>query len=223
MVKNKNLVIIIPTYNEEKTILKVYRKVKNLGIPIIIDDCSSDQTTEILKKKKIKYISNKSNMGYEKTIKIGFKYVFKNFPYVKYIATIDADLELPPKYILGLYNQIKKKKIDIIIGSRKKFNRLTESILNIVFKYKFNLIDPISGLKIYKTTVIKNIFRNIADNLFLVDILIIGILKKFKISYKKITTKKRSDESRVGSYIKVNFKILKIALVSLFNDKLNFL
>ena len=187
MGKNKSLAIIIPAYNEEKTILKVCRRVKNLGILLVIDDCSTDHTKNILKKNKIRFISNKSNIGYERSIKVGFKYVFKNLSYIKYFVTIDADLELPSKYISKLHNEIIKKKIDIIIGSRNKFNRFSENILNSIFKYKFNLTDPISGLKVYRVKVIKKIFNNISNKMFLVDILIIGFLKKFKISCRKRT------------------------------------
>ena len=53
MGKNKSLAIIIPAYNEEKTILKVCRRVKNLGILLVIDDCSTDHTKNILKKIKL--------------------------------------------------------------------------------------------------------------------------------------------------------------------------
>ena len=222
MGKNKSLAIIIPAYNEEKTILKVCRRVKNLGILLVIDDCSTDHTKNILKKNKIRFISNKSNIGYERSIKAGFKYVFKNLSYIKYFVTIDADLELPSKYISKLYDEIIKKKIDIIIGSRNKFNRFSENILNSIFKYKFHLTDPISGLKVYRVKVIKKIYNNISNKMFLVDILIIGFFKKFKISCRKIITSKRSGNPRVGGSIKINLKILKIAFMSLIHNKLNF-
>ncbi len=53
MVQNKKLAVVIPTYNEAKTIIKVYNQTKNIGIPVIVDDCSIDDTKKILKKKKL--------------------------------------------------------------------------------------------------------------------------------------------------------------------------
>ncbi len=215
MVQNKKLAVVIPTYNEAKTIIKVYNQTKNIGIPVIVDDCSIDDTKKILKKKKINFISNKTNKGYEESIKNGFKFIFRKMPFVEHIATIDADLELPPKNIFYLYNIIKDKKLDIIVGSRTKLNRISEYILNFIFYLKFGLKDPISGLKIYKTNKLKKIFNKISNNLFLVDILLTSNSKKLNIAYEEIKIKKRSDISRVGSGIKVNLKIIKIALYCL--------
>ena len=215
MVQNKKLAVVIPVYNEAKTIIKVYNQTKNIGIPVIVDDCSIDDTKKILKKKKINFISNNTNKGYEKSIKNGFRYIFRKMPFVDYIATIDADLELPPKNIFYLYKIIKDKKLDIIVGSRTKLNRISEYILNFIFNFKFGLKDPISGLKIYKKNKLKKIFNKISNNLFLVDILLTSYSKKLNIAYKEIKIKKRSDMSRVGSGIKVNLKIIKIALYCL--------
>lgn len=219
MVKNKKLAIIVPCYNEAKTIIKIYNETKIYGTPIIIDDFSNDGTRKILNSKKINFVKNKKRSGYEQSIINGFNYINKNLREVKFIATIDADLELPPKNILKLYELINKKKLDVIIGSRNRFNRLSEYILSFFFKIKFNIDDPISGLKIYRKAKINRILKNISHNLFLVDILILFFNKKFIIGSKKIFTKKRKDLPRVGNSLRVNLKILKIMFYSIFLKK----
>ena len=64
----KNQVIIIPCYNEVKTILKIYNKAKQFGKVIVIDDFSIDGTRDLLKRKNIFFLKNKKNYGYEKTL-----------------------------------------------------------------------------------------------------------------------------------------------------------
>jgi len=54
-----NIIILIPCYNEEKTIKKVFKKTSKFGKVLIIDDGSTDSTKKILLENKIKFIRNK--------------------------------------------------------------------------------------------------------------------------------------------------------------------
>ena len=70
----KKLTIVIPNYNEEKTIPNLIEKL----IPvcnqiIVIDDCSSDYSFELLKNYPIKVFKNEKRLGYEETLNFGFK------------------------------------------------------------------------------------------------------------------------------------------------------
>ena len=119
----KNQVIIIPCYNEIKTILSIYNKAKKFGRVIIVDDFSNDGTRTFLKENKIFFIKNKKNYGYEKSLINGFKYAIKKYKNADYILTIDADNELPVKYISKIQKKIKNDKAEIVIGRRNQFNR----------------------------------------------------------------------------------------------------
>ena len=107
----KDLTIIIPVYNEIKSIEKLLNKIFKLRIKkqiIVIDDGSNDGTFEILKKyrKKInKLIMHRKNLGKGAAIISAQKYI-----YGKYIAIQDADLEYNPNDLVKIYNYIKKKK-----------------------------------------------------------------------------------------------------------------
>ena len=210
----------MPCFNESKTILKVYKKAKNFGKVLIVDDASTDETRKILKREKIKFLSNKENLGYESSLKNGFNYVFKRWKKVEYIVTLDSDGELLPKYINKLSKKIKKENLDIVIGSRKKQNRLLERILKIIFNIKYNIDDPISGLKLYRKKVLQKILNFSSNNLFLVDIIIFAYFKNFLISNIEVDVKKRKDKSRVGNIFSSNLKILKIIYYSMFPKKI---
>jgi len=205
-----NIIILIPCYNEEKTVKKVFKKVSKFGKVFIINDGSTDSTQKILVKNKIKFIKNKKNLGYEKSLIIGFEHIVKFYKNCSYVLTLDADGELLSENIPKVINAMKNKNSDILIGHRSKFNRFSEAILNFVFYYKFQINDPISGLKMYKIKVLKNLKNKISSNLFLVDIIVKAVNLKHSIKNIKVKVKKRKDASRVGSILKSNLKILMI-------------
>ena len=121
------LSIIIPVFNEEKTVAKVIDRITNLKIPgvikeiVIIDDGSKDSSGEIVRKRikgtGIKFIKHEKNQGKGRAVRTGIKASTGD-----YIVIQDADLEYNPKYIIDLVNEVKNKKAEVVYGSR--LNRL---------------------------------------------------------------------------------------------------
>jgi len=113
------LTIIIPVYNEIKTIEKLIKKILKIKIKkqlIIVDDGSSDGTELILKKYKNrinKLITHKKNLGKGAAIKSGQKFVKG-----KYIGIQDADLEYDPRDLKKIVNEMDKKNLKVMYGSR---------------------------------------------------------------------------------------------------------
>lgn len=117
------LSIIIPVFNEEKTVAKTIKRVINTKMPvtkeiIVVNDGSTDATLEKLKKikssfKNIKVISHKKNLGKGSAIKTAAKKVTGN-----YILIQDADLEYHPKYITNLLEPILNGKAKVVYGTR---------------------------------------------------------------------------------------------------------
>jgi len=219
--RRHEVAIIVPCYNEKKTILKVYKRIKKYGKILIVDDHSIDGTRKILIKKKIKFLKNKKNIGYEASIINGMKHVLRNWKKVKFIITIDADDELLSQSVPLLLKNLLKNNFDIVVGSRNKLNRISEYFLKLIFNLKFDVKDPISGLKIYRTKVIKKIVNLISKNFYLVDILIISYYKNFSIGSSNILVNKRKGEPRVGNNFLVNMKIFNIIFNSIFSQKFN--
>jgi len=69
------VIVLIPNYNEEKSLLKLIKKIKYKII--VIDDCSKDNSFLKLKKKKIENIKNKKRLGYKETLINCFNYIKK--------------------------------------------------------------------------------------------------------------------------------------------------
>lgn len=117
------LSIIIPVFNEEKTIAKVLEKVSNIKLDgadkeiIIVDDGSSDRTVANIKKqisnmKDIKFIEHPKNMGKGAAVRAGIQNATGD-----YVIIQDADLEYDVNDIPRLFSYIKNRK-DVIYGTR---------------------------------------------------------------------------------------------------------
>lgn len=207
--KNK-VIILIPSHNEIKTLEKICLEIKKLRLKfLVIDDASNDGTLLWLKKKNINYIKNKKNIGYESSIIAGINYIIKNFD-SKYLITFDADGEHQTKDLIRVIKRLKHKNVDMVIGNRDKFNRLSEHILSFLFFIKFDVKDPLSGFKAYSVQKLKKIKNKINAKFYLVDIITLFKAKNFFIKNIHIKTKKRTDKSRVGNIFFTNIKILSL-------------
>tara|TARA_B110000503_G_scaffold131715_1_gene206734 strand:+ start:825 stop:1526 length:702 start_codon:yes stop_codon:yes gene_type:complete len=127
------LSIIIPCYNEEKTIQEVinriflHSKVKKKEI-IIVDDGSTDGTKKILNKirnKSIKVFFHKKNYGKGKAIKTALKHITGQIVIIQ-----DADLEYHPKDYKKLIKPIVGGKCLVTYGSRVLSNKSRYSLKN---------------------------------------------------------------------------------------------
>ena len=110
--------IIIPVFNEEKTITEIIRQiqmVKGLNKEIIvIDDCSTDDTINIIKDiKDIIIISHEKNQGKGTAIRTGIAKANGDFVLIQ-----DADLEYDPQDILSMIKPIIQGKAEVVYGSR---------------------------------------------------------------------------------------------------------
>ncbi len=119
----KKLSIVIPVYNEKEFIREIVRRVKDADIGelekeiIIVDDCSTDGTREILKNELEsqvdKIIYKNRNEGKGAALRTGFQQVTGDIVIVQ-----DADLEYNPQEYKKLLKPILEGKADVVYGSR---------------------------------------------------------------------------------------------------------
>ena len=126
MGKRKDLLIIIPAYNEEKTIAGLLEKlelpeVSEIADVLVMNDASSDSTNEIVKERNHKVVKHVFNLGYGSGLQLGYKYaVRKGYDYV---IQMDADGQHDICNIRRIYDELKTKDEhgnypDSVMGSR---------------------------------------------------------------------------------------------------------
>ena len=113
------LSVIIPVYNEEHTIREIIGQVQAVDLPleiVVVDDCSTDGTREILANLESmvsKVVYHEHNQGKGGAIRTGIEHVTGDLVIIQ-----DADLEYDPREYPQLIRPILDGKADVVFGSR---------------------------------------------------------------------------------------------------------
>lgn len=161
------LSVIIPVYNEARTIREILEKINSVDIDkeiIVVDDGSNDGTDKILRSVRydnLKVIHHSNNRGKGAAFLTGLSHAQGEFLIIQ-----DADLEYDPDDYLKLLAAMRQSNADIILGARftegyhGSFipclgNRSLTGLLNLLFNVKLN--DCFTCYKLMRTDTLKNL------------------------------------------------------------------
>ncbi len=167
----KDLLIVIPAYNEEASIEEVIADIK-ANCPqfdyIIVNDGSKDGTKQLCMDKGYNMLDLPVNIGLSGAFQAGMQYAFLN----KYLAVLqfDGDAQHDAVYIEPMYNALLESNADIVVGSRslteskhKALRMIGSLIIRGLIKISTgkNISDPTSGMRIYNQEMIDLFANNI--------------------------------------------------------------
>jgi glycosyltransferase involved in cell wall biosynthesis len=162
------LTVIVPAFNEERTIARVVERVRELPFPlqlIVVDDCSSDRTAEIAGGLEgVELLRHARNQGKGAALRTGFAEARG-----RVVVVQDADLEYDPVDIPGLVQPILDGHADVVYGSRliggrpqrvhlfwhKVGNKTLSLVTNVL--YNTTLTDMETGYKAFTLEVLRAI------------------------------------------------------------------
>ena len=166
--KKVKLSIIIPVYNELNTVLELIKRVKNERHEkeiIIVDDGSTDGTTDLLRQIKdenIKIIFHDKNRGKGYSVRTAIEQITGDIVIIQ-----DADLEYYPDEYGILIERIVQKKADVVYGTRFLgvhrvfyfYHFLGNLFLNLIvnFAINANLTDLMTGFKAFRADILKEL------------------------------------------------------------------
>lgn len=196
----ENIIVIIPTFNEEKNIEKLVKKIKiylqNCRIIIVDDTYSSKLDKKFRNFKNIQVIIRKNKKGRGSAVLHGLKHGLKN-KHNQIFIEMDADFSHRPSELKRNINYFLKKNCDLLISSRylkksKIYNwslsrRIFSKLANFLAKNILNISvsDYTNGFRIYSKRATKKITKKcgkIGDGfIVLSEILLVIHQSKFKI------------------------------------------
>jgi len=196
------LSVIVPVYNEAKTIRQVIDKVMSIPLEkeiVVVDDSSTDGTRKILNElshDKLKIIHHSSNRGKGAAFLTGLSHSSGEF-----IIIQDADLEYDPNDYLALLKTMNQENVDMVIGARffkgyhgllihRMGNRFLTFVLNLLFGSRLN--DYATCYKLAGKSTFESL--NLRATGFDIDVEIVcnALKKKLKIKEEHISYHPRS-------------------------------
>jgi len=110
--------IIVPCYNERETITSLYHEIceKTPYDVIVVNDCSTDDSREVLLREKIPHLDLPLNLGIGGAVQTGYRYaLYKGYDIA---VQVDGDGQHDPGQVDQLVTPIESGEADLVIGSR---------------------------------------------------------------------------------------------------------
>ena len=226
------IAVVIPAFNEEKSIAKVIEEVSlvaqenNLLLDVVVvNDCSTDSTSEIISKLKCIALNLPINLGIGGAVQTGFKYAFEN----NFDAAIqvDGDGQHPANEIPKLISTMKEKELDVVIGSRfisktgfqsTVFRRTGINYFRRLNKFLcgMNITDSTSGFRLLNKKALVIVSEYYPDEYPEPEAILIFAKNKLKVGEVPVSMKERQGGvSSIGFFSSIYY-MWKVTLGILF-------
>jgi glycosyltransferase involved in cell wall biosynthesis len=189
--------IVIPTYNEAKTIGWLVKRIKAFPVSevVVVDDGSLDKTAEIAQRSGATVLCNTKNLGKGKALKAGFDYCLASA--CDAVVTLDGDGQHNPEEIPSLIEYCRREDIDIVVGNRMHFpedmpwlrlltNRFMSRVISLLVRQE--IPDTQCGLRLLKREVLERLDLQSSNFEIESEILIQAKRKGFRIESLPIKT-----------------------------------
>lgn len=216
--------VIIPCYNEEDNIVNVVNYLKEVcpsADYLVVNDCSTDSSLEILEKNNLNYISLPVNLGIGGGVQSGYMYAVEH----DYDITIqmDGDGQHDPTYISKLIAPIEAGTYDMCIGSRfitkEGFQSSGMRRFGITFLSKLIFLltgvvvkDVTSGFRVCNKELTTFYSLHYAQDYPEPEAIVSGVMNNFKIGEVPVIMQERAGGKSSINSIKSLYYMVKVSL-----------
>jgi len=206
--------IVIPALNESATILGIVEMVGKYGVPIVVDDGSTDATAELALRGGAVVVSHEKNRGYDAALNTGFQKAAELGS--EAIITVDADGQHDPSLIQKFIEAVDTGAA-VVVGIRSRRQRFAEHLFAGYTNIRFGIKDPLCGMKAYRISVYKA--RGHFDSYSSVgtELMIFAARNDYRIGQIPFDVQTRKGQSRFGQAFSGNYKIIRAMLLSIWH------
>ena len=236
-----DLTLVIPAYNEESSLQQFLPELldfceKNGAKLVIVDDCSTDKTGEMLDKAAsehdcLRVHHHKVNRGYGGALISGLQ-----LSQTRFSVTLDADGQHRLEDVLHLFEKQQQTNADLVVGCRKTdsgggsglYRALGKKLIRFIAgKLVENLpiTDLNSGMKLYDTRLAQRYLKLCPDGMAFSEVLpLIFVQQKHLVTEAEITVApRRSGKSTINTMTALDTMLQIINIVMVFNPMRIFL
>ncbi len=218
------ILVIIPAYNESAVIAKTVREVREkapMADILAVNDGSSDNTLEILRREGVDHLNLRCNLGIGGAVQSGYVYALENG--YDYAVQIDGDGQHDPAYIMPIIEQMKKDGANVGIGSRfidgKGFQSSGLRRFGIRFLSRLirlacgvRVLDVTSGLRVADRSCIELYARDYSDDYPEPEAIVAATAHGAKIVEYPVIMRSRSTGTSSISAVKSVYYMIKVSL-----------
>jgi glycosyltransferase involved in cell wall biosynthesis len=205
--------IVIPAFNEGSSIGAIVQAVAKFGIPIVVDDGSTDNTAALASQHDSIVVRHEKNSGYDCALNTGFRKAYEMG--LDFIITLDADGQHDPLLIRKFLDQICSGA-DMVLGIRNKKQRLSEILFSWYTTWRFGFRDPLCGMKAYRVEIYKALGYFDSYNSIGTELMLYAALKGYEVRQIDFDVKSRNGSSKFGSMLLGNYKIFRAMIIGIW-------
>lgn len=208
--------IVIPALNEAATIAGVVEAAGIYGVPIVVDDGSTDATAELARQSGAVVVSHEKNRGYDAALNSGFKKAAELGSEV--IVTVDADGQHDPSLIQKFIDAVDAGA-DVVVGIRSRRQRFAEHLFAGYATLRFGIKDPLCGMKAYRAAVYEALGHFDSYGSIGTELMVFAAKKGCRLSQVSFDVQERKGQSRFGRVLAGNYKIIRAMMLSIWRVK----
>jgi len=211
-VETPRIAILIPAFNEERTIGAVIDGAVKFGDVFVSDDGSSDRTAEVAERNGATVLSQGENHGYNSALNFGYRSLLAKGYFG--IVIIDADGQHNPDDV-QLFVQSLLNGFDIVVGIRPKKARLMESVFGIITNLFWGIEDPLCGMKAYKVKILREKTPLATYDSIGTEILMFSLATGLRVKNIAISGRDRDGTPRFAGKLRANLLIGMALIIGL--------
>ncbi|MES2319251.1 MAG: glycosyltransferase family 2 protein [Pseudomonadota bacterium] len=200
------IAIVIPALNEAASIVPVIERARQFGLPIVVDDGSSDQTAVLARGAGAEVVSHVVNRGYDAALNSGFARAAELN--MAYMITLDADGQHDP-LLVQQFMQLLDGGAEIVVGARDKRARLAEHVFAFVARLLYGVRDPLCGMKAYRASLYRALGHFDSYGSIGTELTLFAAKNGFTMAQVDLPVRDRADAPRFGRTLAANMKIFR--------------